>query len=90
MKRFIAELYVLCPKNNDVDEINRNILAKYAGDSKIFYSSIVQPRDNDGGPLLPAEFIQNNNSSGLPPHTLELKTNSIVMLIRNIDVNKGS
>ncbi len=35
------------------------------------------------------EFLKTINPSGMPPHRLELKINSIVILIRNINRAQG-
>ena len=45
--------------------------------------------DNQNNALYPTEFLNSLNVNGLPLHNLELKINTLVMLLRNVDVNSG-
>src|SRR5690606_17116380 len=37
----------------------------------------------------PIEFLNSLHPAGIPPHELRLKTGSIVMLLRTLDINNG-
>ena len=45
--------------------------------------------DNEEAQNYPMEFLNSLTPSGMPPHCLNLKVGSIVMLLRNISLKKG-
>ena len=84
---------IVCPKNETADCINAEILRTIKGRSH-FYTSNDQaiPRTNDGGAseiLYPVEYLNSINISGFPPHELELKIGTPIMLLRNLNVQGG-
>nr|CAG8545156.1 1468_t:CDS:1 [Entrophospora candida] len=81
---FIMERAKLTPLNNDVDEINGRIMAKYPGEQYTYYSFDSTPEDKTN--LYPIEYLNSITSQGLPPHELTLKVNAPIMLFRNLDL----
>ncbi|GJZ17976.1 DNA helicase [Tanacetum coccineum] len=84
---------IVCPKNETVDIINTKVLAMNEGESTVYVSSdeaiLVE---NDGGEtkmLYPMEYLNTIKFSGFPPHRLELKVGTPVMLLRNVNLAGG-
>ncbi|XP_046808269.1 ATP-dependent DNA helicase PIF1-like [Lucilia cuprina] len=77
-------------KNEDCYIINAEILNLIPGEEKAFYSvdklicDDIREANN-----YPTEYLNSLNVSGLPPHKLVLKENSIVLLIRNFNTKNG-
>ena len=87
----IASTCILCPKNDHVNNLNELIQQKIIpGDSQVFISddSIVSDDETEIANF-PLEYLNSITPSGMPPHRLELKIGSIVMLLRNMNPNKG-
>ncbi|XP_076931482.1 uncharacterized protein LOC143596652 [Bidens hawaiensis] len=84
---------IVCPTNNMVHEINSMVLDMAAGPTKTYTSidSVVpHPGDNtDIDVLYPVEYLNLLNFNGLPTHVLELKFNSPVVLLRNLNPKDG-
>lgn len=51
--------------------------------------SIHSDANNDLAANLEAEDLHSMTPSGMAPHVLNIKTNSIVMLLRNLSINHG-
>jgi hypothetical protein len=89
---YFKDRTLLSCKNDDVDDLNTDILAKFPGEQKVLMSadSIV----TDGGVPIdyqpyPVEYLNSLNCSGLPLARLALKPGCPVMLLRNIDPANG-
>lgn len=68
--------------------INAEVLKQVRGTSH-FYASVDQalPQANDGGALellYLVEYLNSINLGGFPPHTLELKVGTPVILLRKL------
>ena len=60
------------------------------GETKTYLSAdSVNCDDNKEAQNYPMEFLNSLTPSGMPPHCLNLKVGSIVMLLRNISLKKG-
>ena len=89
---FFAERAILAPRNDEVRSLNSSILKFLPGQTRIYDSadsysiehSSSQPYNN-----LPVEFLHTLNASGLPVAHLELKIGCPIILLRNIDSNRG-
>ncbi|MDQ1532071.1 MAG: hypothetical protein QOE37_2176 [Microbacteriaceae bacterium] len=83
---------LLSCKNDDVDDLNADILAKFPGELKTLMAadSIVT---DDGVPIdyqpYPVEYLNTLNCSGLPLAKLNLKPGCPLMLLRNLDPLNG-
>lgn len=89
---FFRERAILCPTNDDVNEVNNHIMDLLPGDIKEYLSSdkicdsdTSTERDAD----ISTEFLNSVKCSGVPNHVLRLKLGVPVMLIRNIDQKYG-
>ncbi|XP_021971489.1 uncharacterized protein LOC110866655 [Helianthus annuus] len=84
---------IVCPKNETADEINKIVLNLTPGETRsyISYDSMVPYAQNttDVDALYPQEYLNELSFPGIPPHQLDLKINTPVMLIRNINQTLG-
>ncbi|VDL84819.1 unnamed protein product [Nippostrongylus brasiliensis] len=91
----LAERAILAPKNSHVHTINADTLTRLrvlnqGTDEKIFRS--VDEAIVDGNVdqfQMPTEYLNSLTPPGMPPHELHLKKGTIVMLMRNLDVDNG-
>ena len=77
---------IICPKNEDVNEINKVVLSKLPGTEQSFYS-IDQVNDNDVRATV--EVINKLNPQGMPLHKIDLKIGAVIMLLRNLNPAEG-
>ena len=90
--QLIANTCILCPRNDHVNNLNELIQQKIIhGESHVFISddSIVSDDETEIANF-PLEYLNSITPSGMPQHRLELKIGSIVMLLRNMNPNKGT
>ncbi|KAG7578528.1 Nucleic acid-binding OB-fold [Arabidopsis thaliana x Arabidopsis arenosa] len=83
---------ILCPTNEDVNSINEHMLNMVNGEERINLSSdSIDPADTSStnNEAYSPDFLNSIRVSGLPNHCLRLKIGCPVMLIRNMDPNKG-
>ncbi|XP_024965802.1 uncharacterized protein LOC112506005 [Cynara cardunculus var. scolymus] len=71
----------------NVDEINDQLIDKFSGDEKIYYS--FDKAEDDKNNIYPMEFLNSLTVSGLPPYYLRLKIGCPIILLRNIDPSNG-
>src|SRR6187551_2480450 len=83
----VARKAILAPKNDDVNEINKEILAMLPRDV-IEYKSVDTVVDADEAVNYPTEFLNSLDPAGLPQHRLILKVGSPIILLRNLDPPK--
>ncbi|XP_014211970.1 uncharacterized protein LOC106641905 isoform X2 [Copidosoma floridanum] len=83
---------VLSPRNADVNEINKKIVTLLDEATETICTSVdsTDNCDNSGfdDVLLP-EYLSTLSPPSLPPRTLKLRENCIVMLIRNLNISEG-
>lgn len=81
---------ILAPTNKDTLSINESIIQNLPGQLITYYSAdkiiTEDPGDYNNYPI---EYLNSQNPSGLPPHTLKLKIGCIVMLLRNLNPKLG-
>nr|GFD47794.1 hypothetical protein [Tanacetum cinerariifolium] len=84
---YIISRAILSTKNEHVDELNENLIDRFCGDEKIYYS--FDEAQDDRNNFYPMEFLNSLNVSGLPPHVLRLKIGCPIILLRNLDPSDG-
>jgi ATP-dependent DNA helicase PIF1 len=88
---FLAKRAILAPKNDVVAEFNNMILQQYYQDTLTTYASsdtIHGATAEDYGNY-PVEFLNSLELSGLPPHELHVAPGAVVILMRNVDTERG-
>lgn len=85
-----AKRAILCPKNEDCLALNTKIIQRLPGDM-MSYRSIdsVKEDDPDDVAKFPVEFLNTLQVSGLPPHQLNLKRGTVILLLRNLNTQEG-
>ena len=88
----ITNRAILTPKNQESIDINEKILRRVESELKCYNSvdSIQQDTTNaEEAANYPLEFLNSLTPGGMPPHRLNLKVGSVVMLLRNLDSTRG-
>ncbi|GKA40517.1 DNA helicase [Tanacetum coccineum] len=89
----LQEKVIVCPKNEIVDIINAKVMSTIPGRAHIYRSyDEALPYGHDGGEvemLYPKEYLNSLSFAGLPPHKLELKIGTPIILLRNINIVGG-
>ena len=86
--RYFLDRTILCPRNDQVHEINTSILDSVAPQEKTTYLSADTISDAEYEYIQP-EVLHTINPSGFPLHKLELKIGAPLMLLRNLDPLQG-
>nr|XP_029714104.1 uncharacterized protein LOC115258183 [Aedes albopictus] len=84
---WLRERAILSAKNEDVNDINNQILAKLPG-LAVEYKSIDTVEEADEAVNFPQEFLNSLDPSGMPPHRLFVKEGCPIILLRNLDPPK--
>ena len=82
-KYFLANRTILTPLNVTVDNINSTCVKIFPGKEEIYLSADKLHADSSNMEI-PVEYLNTITPSGFPPHQLELKPNTVVMLLRNL------
>ena len=87
---YFSERILLTPKNEFVSYINDQVNDRLPGQSTEYFSiDSVQDEDERQRSLFPHEFLNTLSLTGMPPHKLTLKIGSPIMLLRNIQGDRG-
>lgn len=88
---YFLERTILTGRNDDMEEMNKQILDRIPGESRIYRSadSVQTEQGVDGTYNYPTEYLNSINVSGMPLHRLELKIGVPIMVLRNIDPSEG-
>ncbi|XP_076273146.1 uncharacterized protein LOC143204485 [Rhynchophorus ferrugineus] len=78
------QITILAAKNIDVNELNFKIQEQITGELRI-YKSVDSATNQDDVVNYPPEFLNSLDLPGLPPHNLQLKVGSVVIMLRNIN-----
>ena len=86
----ISSHVILTSTNQETLELNNQILEQLPGEMRTYFSidSFISD-DQQEVDLYLLEFINSLTPSGLPPHRLHLKVESVVMLLRNLSLKDG-
>lgn len=85
--QWLSERAILAAKNVDVNAINIQIQNMLETESFSF-KSIDTVVDENEGVNFPTEFLNSLDLPGLPPHNLQLKIGSPIILLRNLNAPK--
>ncbi|KAJ9555986.1 hypothetical protein OSB04_010600 [Centaurea solstitialis] len=84
---------IICPKNENVDDINNLILNSLSKEVTTYLSAdSIIPRANEKGDteiLYPPEYLNTLNFTNFPTHSLQLKVGAPIMLLRNLNQMTG-
>ena len=86
--RGFTSTVILAPTNKDCDSINQDINDRILGKCTE-YRSVDVVDDEHSIAAFPTKFLNKLDISGMPPHLLYLKKGSIVMLLRNLNIDRG-
>ena len=87
-----ANRAILAAKNIDVDAINQAAFSVFPGDARTYTSNdrIIDADDPEAASInYPVEFLNSITTSGIPPHSLELKLGMPLVMTRNLDPDAG-
>lgn len=84
---WLSERAILAAKNKDVDHLNCTIQKQIVGSLHSF-KSIDCVTNEDEATNYPTEFLNSLDVPGLPPHNLQLKVGSVVIMLRNLNQPK--
>ncbi|XP_044005460.1 uncharacterized protein LOC122850368 [Aphidius gifuensis] len=88
----LTKVAVLSARNVDVDEINSRVVELLDKRTEKIYTSVDSTENCDNGDIEDAilpEYLQSLNPPNFPPHELKLRTNCVVMLLRNLSIAEG-
>jgi hypothetical protein len=86
----LTHTVILTPTNESSLALNDAVLQCLPGIVKVYYSTDTAVCDTDEeANNYPVEFLNSITPSGMPPHKLQLKPGAIIMLLRNLDIQKG-
>ncbi|XP_024006634.1 uncharacterized protein LOC112083134 [Eutrema salsugineum] len=89
---FFQERAILSPRNQDVDVINEFMLSELKGEEYEYLSAdSIDTSDTSkiDEVVYTQEYLNSMKVSGLPNHSLKLKIEAPIMLLRNIDPKGG-
>ncbi|XP_022166493.1 uncharacterized protein LOC111031019 [Myzus persicae] len=81
---WLGERAILTAKNKNVDALNATIQNFLPG-QLVFYKSVDTIMNQDDVVNYPTEFLNSLELLELPPHNLQLKVGSVVIMLRNIN-----
>ena len=86
----LCDRVILCPKNKHALMVNEQVLQRLPAIETV-YTNVDEVECEDGEDVskYPTEFLNSLNPSGVPLHKLNLQIGAIVMLLRNLDINRG-
>ena len=85
---YIMDRAILATTNKTCDIINENFLTLLPTEEHNYYSADSTLNESDNI-AYPTEFLNTLTFTGMPPHNLHLKLNSVVICIRNLNTAKG-
>lgn len=92
---YFLDRAILAPRNDEVDALNDDVLARFPGQEVTFVSAdSVEPENGVDGQVLDTpdyalEFLRSLSPSGLPLGELQLKVGCPVILLRNLSPGQG-
>lgn len=80
---------VLTPTNADCRLLNADANAVLVGDETVYRSIDCMDLEEAERDMFPVEVLNTIELASVPPHELRLRVGSVVMLLRNLDINRG-
>lgn len=82
---------ILATTNATIDQTNDSIASSKPEPSVSFYSSdsLISDESNPHTAFAAPEHLNQRNVSGVPPHELKLKSNTLAMIVRNLNFSEG-
>ncbi|XP_008189727.1 uncharacterized protein LOC103311793, partial [Acyrthosiphon pisum] len=84
---WMSERAILAARNKDADSLNFTIQSKIAGELRS-YKSVDSTTDETEAVNYPTEFLNSLDVPRTPPHNLQVKVGSIIIMLRNINPPK--
>jgi len=81
---WISEWAILAVKNRDVDSLNNVIQIKIARELRS-YKAVDSVTNENEATNYPTELLNSLDVLGTPPHNLQLKVGSIIIMLRNLN-----
>ena len=85
---FVHNRAIICPRNIDVDDVNKICLEQMDEEPTVFLSADRCMEESDQINY-PVEFLNKLVTSGTPNHELVLKKGAPIILMRNLDAING-
>jgi hypothetical protein len=85
---YLKSRVLLAATNEVVNQVNDDIVERIPGDTHTL-TSIDTVADVDSSTMFPTEFLNSLSLSGMPEHEIKLKVNTVVILLRNMDIKGG-
>lgn len=90
---YLHDRAILTPLNQHVEVINREVLKRLPGESKIYTSCDTickgSTTSDAAEALYPTEYLNSLKFSGMPNHEIEVKNGAPIILLRNLNPKKG-
>jgi hypothetical protein len=87
--QYFVDRTLLSGANNDVDDINSAILAKFPGEMVVLHGADSVIMEDEADNPYPIEYLNSLRASGLPLAKLALKPGVSIMLLWNLDPARG-
>ncbi|XP_008181178.1 uncharacterized protein LOC103308839 [Acyrthosiphon pisum] len=84
---WMSERAILAARNKDVDSLNFTIQSEIAGELRS-YESVDSTTDENEAVNYLTEFLNSLDVPGTPPHNLQVKVGSIIIMLRNLNPPK--
>ncbi|GBP22164.1 hypothetical protein EVAR_10674_1 [Eumeta japonica] len=82
--KWLGERAILAAKNKDIEDLNATIQTFLPG-QLVSSKSVDTVMNQDDVLNYPTEFLNSLELPGLPPHNLQLKVGTVVIMLRNIN-----
>ena len=90
--QYFYDRVLLAPLNDNVQKLNSHILHLFPGIACTYISAdtqVIEPGTQHSPNVVPIEFLNSLNASGLPLANLELKPGCPIILLQNLDHKHG-
>ena len=88
---WLGERAILAPRNSEADALNEAMVARLDAATdfvSLSRDTVVDP-ENEDSVSYPEEFLHTLQPNGVPPHALHLRRGVVVIVLRNLDKERG-